>query len=96
MESFKLGAYGSTYSIIWTRKSKDPTLQIIANQIPDAFNATSKIFKSYIDVANIPTRVTVPERQSKKTIANENHIAHQKRGKPPSLKDKVPQKRKLI
>ena len=49
-------------------------LQMIANRMPDAFNDTSKIMKSYIKVTNVPVRIIVLEEQSKKAIANETPL----------------------
>ncbi|KAM0997726.1 hypothetical protein ACFX2C_007578 [Malus domestica] len=40
-------------------------LQIIANQMPNAFNDAMKVTKSHIPAANAPTRIDVPVGQNK-------------------------------
>ena len=52
-------------------------LQNLANQLPDAFIDTKKVTKSYISVANTPSRIDAPVGQ----LTNESKI-HLKRGRP--------------
>ena len=42
---------------MWLRS----TLQNIANQLPNAFTDPKRATKSYIQAANIPIRIDVPE-----------------------------------
>ena len=38
-------------------------LQNIANQLPDAFIDAKKVTKSYIPVANVPSKIDIPTQQ---------------------------------
>ena len=69
-------------------------LQRIANQLPDVFTNNKKIVKSHISAANTPAWIEVPVGQSVNTAANESK-PHLKRGRPISVKDKIPRKRKV-
>ena len=64
-------------------------LQGIANQLLDVFTDNKKIVKSHILVANTPARIEVPVGQSVNTAANKSK-PHLKRGRPVSVKDKIP------
>ena len=66
---------------------------IVANQMPDAFADTKKVIKSYIPIANAPSKIEIPIQQ----VATINESAlRQKHGKPIGLKDKNHHKRKVI
>ena len=69
-------------------------LQGIANQLPDVFTDNKKIVKSHILATNTLARIEVPVGQSVNIAANESK-PHLKRGKPISVKDKIPRKRKV-
>jgi hypothetical protein len=69
-------------------------LQSIANQLPDAFTDNKKIVKYHILAANTPEKIEVPVGQSINTAVNE-FKARLKCGRPISVKDKIPRKRKV-
>ena len=64
-------------------------LQGIANQLLDVSTDNKKIVKSHILVANTSARIEVPIGQSVNTAANKSK-PHLKRGRPVSVKDKIP------
>ncbi|XP_074356411.1 uncharacterized protein LOC141696124 [Apium graveolens] len=71
-------------------------MQNIANQMSDAFSDSRHIIRSHIPAVNAPARVKIP---TKKSIPEEligDSKPCQKRGRPISVKDIVPRKRKLI
>ena len=69
-------------------------MQGIANQLPDVFIDNKKIVKSHIPAVNTPARIEVPVGQSVNIATNESK-PHLKRGRPVSVKDKIPRKRKI-
>ena len=69
-------------------------MQGIANQLLDVFTDNKKIVKSHILVANTSARIEVPIGQSVNTAANKSK-PHLKCGRPVSVKDKIPWKRKV-
>lgn len=49
---------------------------MIPNQMSYVFNDSSKIKNSYIQAANVPTKIIVREEYSKKTITNKTPKTH--------------------
>ena len=70
-------------------------LQKIASQLPDAFTDTTKGTKSYIPVANTPTRINIPIGKTAIMAANESSMKCLKHGRPSGSKDLIPWKRKI-
>ena len=70
-------------------------LQVIANQLPDAFTDTKKVSKSYIPAANAPARIEIPEIKPEGKDTHESKT-RQKRGRPIGSKDKNPRRRKGV
>ena len=64
-------------------------LQVIANQLPDAFINTKRVTKSYIPVANALARIEIPEIKSEGKDTHESKT-RQKHGRPIGSKDKNP------
>ncbi|GJY92150.1 retrovirus-related pol polyprotein from transposon TNT 1-94 [Tanacetum coccineum] len=76
-----------------TKIQKIMHLQVIANQLPNAFTDTKRVTKSHIPAANAPARVKIPNKQAGNNIAQESQKSL-KRGRPIGSKDKNPRKRK--
>ena len=70
-------------------------LQKIASQLPEAFIDTTKVTKSYIHVANTPTRINIPIGKTVIMTANESFMTCLKRGRSLGSKDLIPRKRKI-
>ncbi|GJY04585.1 hypothetical protein Tco_0370525 [Tanacetum coccineum] len=70
-------------------------IQVIANQLPNAFTDTKRVTKSYIQAVNAPARVEIPDIESDEKVTQESK-ARLKRGRPVGSKDKNPRKRKAI
>ena len=68
-------------------------LQIIANQLLDAFNDAAKVIKLHILTVNTPTRIIVSEEKPKGIASSESHL---KRGRPIVSKDVVIRKMRGI
>ncbi|XP_016733829.1 uncharacterized protein [Gossypium hirsutum] len=66
-------------------------LQILANELPNAFSDPKKVTKSYIPAVNAPIKLNVLEGQN--LVATESNT-RLKRGKPIGSKDKNPRKKK--
>ena len=70
-------------------------LQNLANQLPNAFIDSTKVTKSHIPTANIPTRIQIPMGKSKYSVANEPK-PKLKHGRPIDSKDTIHRKRKSV
>jgi len=72
MECIIIIEFWSSYKIMWTRSSKDISLQYIANHLLDASTDSKEVTESHILVANAPAQIEVLIEQSAKIIANES------------------------
>ena len=61
--------------------------------MPDAFNDATKVMKSHILAANVPTRINVPVGQNN-MATNDLFVARLKRGRPSDSKGSVIRKKK--
>ena len=68
-------------------------LQGLANQLLDAFIDSTKVTKSHIPAANIPTRIEIPTGKLQSSMTNEPK-PRLKHGRPIGSKDTIPRKRK--
>ena len=68
-------------------------MQRYANQMPDAFNDATKVMKSHILAANVPTRINVPVGQNN-MAANDLSVTRLKRGRSSDSKGSVLRKKK--
>ena len=68
-------------------------MQRYANQMPDAFNDATKVIKSHMLAANVPTRINVPVRQNN-MAANDLSVTRLKRGRSSDSKGSVLRKKK--
>ena len=68
-------------------------LQGLANQFLDAFIDSTKVTKSHIPAANIPTRIEIPTGKLQSNMTNEPK-PRLKYGRPIGSKDTIPRKRK--
>ena len=55
--------------------------QRCVNQMPDAFDDATKVMKSHILAANVPTRIDVPVGQNN-VVANDLSVTRLQRGRP--------------
>ena len=65
------------------------------NQLPDVFIDSTKVTKSHIPAANIPTRIEIPTRKLQSSMTNEPK-PRLKRGRPIGSKETIPRKRKSV
>ena len=70
-------------------------MQQIANQLPDAFNDSSRVTKSHIPAENVPIKLDIPEKQSAVAITND-FLIRLKRERPFGSKDKNPRKKRGV
>ena len=70
-------------------------LQKISIQLLDAFTDTAKVTKSYIPVANTPTKINIPIEKTTIMEANESYMTRLKHGRPLGSKYLIPWKRKI-
>ena len=70
-------------------------LQNLANRLPDAFIDSTKVTKSHIPAANIPTRIEIPMGKLKYNVGNEPK-PQLKCERPIDSKDTIPIKMKSV
>ena len=70
-------------------------LQVLANQLPNAFIDSTKVTKSHIPASNIPARVEIPTGKLQSNLTNEPK-PRLKCGRPIGSKDTIPRKRKSV
>ena len=70
-------------------------VQSLANQLSNVFINSTKVTKSHIPAANIPTRIEIPTGKLQSNMTNEPK-PQLKRGRPISSKDTIPRKGKSV